>query len=69
MKYFEIIADTLSKAAWSWGCVTAIDRKGRTIFVADASDGKRFIAHADEKLTACLQLESAIRAVSPPQFS
>ena len=32
MKYREIIADNLSKAGWSWGCVAAIDREGRTIF-------------------------------------
>jgi len=32
MKYWEAIADNLSKAGWSWGCVAAIDREGRTIF-------------------------------------
>jgi hypothetical protein len=36
VKYWEIIADKLSKAGWSWGCVSAIDFNGRTIFVADA---------------------------------
>jgi hypothetical protein len=67
MKYWEIIADNLSKARWSWGCVSAVDSSGRTTFVADAhrDDGKRFVVHADEKLTAFLELESAIRAVSP----
>ena len=34
--YSGIIADNLSKAGWSWGCVAAIDREGRTIFVANA---------------------------------
>ena len=63
MKYWEIIADNLSKAGWSWGCLSAIDSNGRTIFVADAhrDDGQRFIVRADEKLTAFLGLESAIR--------
>jgi hypothetical protein len=62
MKYWETIADQLSKAGWSWGCVSAIDSKGRTIFVADAhrDDGQRFVVHADEKLTAFLELERAI---------
>ena len=48
----------------SWGCVSAIDSNGRTIWIADAhrGDGKRFIVHADEKLTAFLELESAICA-------
>jgi hypothetical protein len=25
MKFWEIIADNLSKAGWSWGCVSTID--------------------------------------------
>jgi hypothetical protein len=47
-----------------WGCVSAIDSNGRTVWIADAhrDDGKRFVAHADEKLTAFLELEAAIRA-------
>ena len=62
MKYWEIIADNLSKAGWSWGCVSAVDFNGRTIFVADAhrGDEKRFVMRADEKLTAFVALESAI---------
>ena len=62
MKYWEIIADNLSKAGWSYGYVSAVDREGRTIWIADAHrDGKRFIVRADEKLTAFLQLQSAAR--------
>jgi len=40
--------------------------RGRTIWIADAhrGDGKRFVVRADEKLTAFLELESVIRAVS-----
>jgi hypothetical protein len=43
-----------------------VDSKGRTIWVADAhrDDGKRFVVHADEKLTTFLELEAAIRAPS-----
>jgi hypothetical protein len=36
MKYWETIADNLSKAGWSWGCVATVDREGRTIWIADA---------------------------------
>jgi hypothetical protein len=45
MKYWEIIADNLSKAGWSWGCVSVLDSKGQRIFVADAlrDDGQRFV--------------------------
>jgi hypothetical protein len=45
-------------------CVSAIDSNGQTIWIADAhrDDGKRFVVHADQKLTAFMELESAIRA-------
>jgi len=60
----EIIADNLSKAGFSWGCASAIDSSGRTIWIADAhrDDGKRFVVHSEEKLTAFVELEAAIRA-------
>jgi hypothetical protein len=47
-KYWEIIADNLSKAGWSRGIVSAIDSKWRTIWIADAhrDDGKRFVVRA-----------------------
>jgi hypothetical protein len=40
-----------------------VDSEGRTIFIADAhrDDGSRYIVRADEKLTAFMELESAIR--------
>ena len=46
----------IPKAAWSWGCVSAIDSNGRTIWIADAHrrDGTRFVVRAEEKLTAFL---------------
>lgn len=45
--------------------VSAIDSNGRTIWIVDAhrGDGKRFIVRADEKLTAFVELEAAIRTV------
>jgi hypothetical protein len=61
VKYWEIIADRLNKAGWSWGWFAAIDSNGRTIWIADAhrGDGHRFIVRAEVKLTAFLKLESA----------
>ena len=52
----------LSKAGWIWGCVSALDSQARTIRIADAhrDDEKHFVVHADEKLTAFLELESAV---------
>ena len=42
--------------------VWAGSQKGQTIRIVDAhhNDGKRFVVRADEKLTAILELESAI---------
>jgi hypothetical protein len=59
VNYWQIIADNLSKAGWSWGCVSAIDREGRTIWIADAhrDNGKRFVVHADEKCKARCRLD------------
>jgi len=51
VKSWEVIADNLSKAGWSWGCVSTIDSEGRTIWIADAHrDGKRFVVPAEENL-------------------
>jgi hypothetical protein len=67
----QIFADNLSKFGWSWGCVSAMDSNGRTIWIADAhrDDGKRLVLHADEKLTAFVKFESAHgkRAASPTE--
>jgi hypothetical protein len=66
MRYWEMIADNLSKAGWRRGCVSAIDSKGRTIWIADAhrDDGNRFVARADERLIAFLELEAGVRSRS-----
>ena len=62
MKYWEIMADNLKKRGWRFGCVSAIDSNGRTIWIADAhrNDGKRFIVRSDDMLTAFLELERAV---------
>ena len=61
LKCWEIIAKSLKKAGWSLGYVSAVDSTGRTIWTVDAhSEGKRFIARAEEKLTAFVELQCAI---------
>jgi hypothetical protein len=66
----RLIAGNLKRAGWSWGCVSAIDSNERTIWIADAyrGDGKRFVVHADELLTAFLELESAVEPFSASSF-
>jgi hypothetical protein len=60
---FKAESYALSKAGWSWGCVSAVDSEGRTIWIADAhsDNGKRFIVRADEKLRAFLELQRVTR--------
>jgi hypothetical protein len=60
------IADNLSKAGWSWGCVSAVDSSGQSTWIVDAhrDDGRRFIVHADEKLRAFVELERQVLTVT-----
>ena len=60
VRSWEIIADNLSKAGWSWGCVSAVDCNGRTIWIAHAhrDESQRFILRVNGKLTAFVELES-----------
>jgi hypothetical protein len=50
--------------------VSAFDSQGRTIGIADAhrGDGKRFVVRPDEKLTAFLELDAAIRLAKDPNM-
>jgi hypothetical protein len=55
----EIIADNLSKAGWSWGCVSAIDSNRRTIWIADAYPTTESVSLCGrmKKLTAFVELK------------
>jgi hypothetical protein len=67
MKNWEVIADNLSKAGWSYGYVSAVDSNGRAIWIADAhrGDGKHYVVRAVEKSTALLELESVVGRPGP----
>jgi len=55
MKYW---ADKLGAAGWSWGYCSAVTRDGwRWIVDAHHRDGRRYIVHSDEWLSAFLELE------------
>ena len=66
VKYWEIIADNLSRAGWSLGWASAVDSEGRMIWIIDAQrgDGRRFVVHADEKLSAYVGLERQVVTVT-----
>jgi hypothetical protein len=51
LKYWEIIADNLSKAGWSWGCISSTDHEGRQFWVvtAEREDAGRFVVRVPMK--------------------
>jgi hypothetical protein len=59
VKYWEIVADNLIKAGWSWGRVSTVDSNRQTIWIAHAhrDNGKRFVVRSEEKMTTFLELE------------
>ncbi len=65
MKYWEMIAEALTRAGWSWGHTSYRTRLGETIFSVDAhqGDGRRYIVHADDLLTAFMELEEQTKRV------
>jgi hypothetical protein len=51
MKHWEIIADNLKKAGWSFGFVSAIDSRGQTIWIVD-------VIGATESVSLCTRMKS-----------
>ena len=61
MQYWEIVADKLGAARWSWGYCSAVTREGwRWIVDAHCDDGKRYIVQSDELLSAFLELKAML---------
>ena len=58
VRYWEIIADNLSKAGWSLGWVSAIDSEGRTIWIVDAHRA------ATERASLCAPTKSSARLLN-----
>lgn len=58
MKYWEIIADRIHRAGWSWGYSKVYTPDRGLLWLVDANrSGVRHIVHADELLSAFLELE------------
>jgi hypothetical protein len=51
VKYWEIVADKLSAADWSWGYCSAVTRDGWRWIVDAHREGRRYIVHSDELLS------------------
>jgi hypothetical protein len=58
VKYWEIIADNLGRAGWSWG-MTVIFQGERKLYSVDAfRKDRRYVVQAEDILTAFLALDS-----------
>jgi hypothetical protein len=58
----ETVADNLTNAGWRCGCISSTDHDGLQFWVvaAERENAGRFIVHADEMLTAFVELHTAI---------
>jgi hypothetical protein len=63
VRVWEIVADKLSAAGWSWGYCSAITRDGLPLVIDAHREGRRYIVHSDELLRAFLELEWVTRIV------
>jgi hypothetical protein len=57
---WEIVADKLSAAGWVWGYCSAVTRDGVRWVVDVHGEGRRYIVHSDELLSAFLELEAVL---------
>ena len=69
MKYWEIIAGKLSAAGVSWGYCSAVTRDGWRWIVDAHREGRRYIIHSDELLSAFLRVESNIAVIAFANFA
>jgi hypothetical protein len=60
MKYWEIVSDKLSAAGWSWSYCSAVTPYGWRWVVDAHREGRRYIVHPDELLSAFLELEATL---------
>ena len=61
MKYWEIIAERLKAAGYTWGCSGAMTPNGgRYVVDVRCNDGRRFVVESEEILTAFLELEATL---------
>jgi hypothetical protein len=61
MKYWEFIAAKLTAAGWTWGYCSVVTGGGWRWIVDAHREGRRYIVHSDELLSAFLELEATLR--------
>jgi hypothetical protein len=52
INYWESSLTIPAKPAWSWGCASAVDSRGRTIFVIDAQSTADSAMHETSRLVS-----------------
>jgi len=60
VKYWEIIADRLHAEGWSWGYCSSVTSKGWRWIVDAHREGRCYIVHSDEPLSAFLELDATL---------
>ena len=60
VKYWEVVADKLSAAGWTWGYCSAVTANGWRWIVDARRGSRRYIIHSDELLSAFLELEATL---------
>jgi len=59
-KLWEIIADKLSAAGWTWGYCSGVTQNGWRWIVDARGKGCRYIVESDELLSAFLELQATL---------
>src|SRR5205807_3432452 len=69
MKYWEIIADKLSAAGFSWGYCSAVTKDGWRWIVDARREGRRYVVHSHECLAHSLNWKRcrAVRGAQPDE--
>lgn len=61
-QYWEILADEIHVAGWSYGYTRAIFPDGKFYYIADAhkNDGCKYVAQAETLLTTFMELQNML---------
>jgi len=61
-QYYEMIADKIAAAGWTYGYYQACDKRGLKVWIAEAhkDDEHKYIAKAETLLTAFIELEKLL---------
>lgn len=66
IKYWEIIADEIHAAGWSYGYIRVFDSKNGWTWIVDAhrEDGHRYVVQAETLMTAFIVLQQMLNSLN-----